>query len=93
MGIYIMTRYKNDPYPLTLKYAGSCAACGCSLGKGSRAPSRWKLRQSESVPLHLGSLPESLYSPVLIPGQSAPEPMVALGPNPCRLFRCGCPFM
>lgn len=37
MGIYIMTRYKNDPYPLTLKYAGSCAACGCSLGKGSRA--------------------------------------------------------
>lgn len=37
MGIFIMSRYKNDPYPLTVKYAGECATCGCRLPRGVNA--------------------------------------------------------
>ncbi len=37
MGIFIMTRYKNDPFPLTVRYAGRCSRCGCALAKGAPA--------------------------------------------------------
>lgn len=32
-----MRRYEGDPYWLTLRYPGTCAACGKKLKKGDRA--------------------------------------------------------
>lgn len=37
MGFSIMTRYKNDPYPLKVKFNSTCATCGCKLPKGVNA--------------------------------------------------------
>ena len=32
-----MTRYKNDPYPLKVKFNSTCTTCGCKLSKGANA--------------------------------------------------------
>jgi len=32
-----MIRYKNDPYPLKVKFNCNCATCGCKLPKGTNA--------------------------------------------------------
>lgn len=37
MGFSIMTRYKNDPYRLKVKFNSTCATCGCKLPKGVNA--------------------------------------------------------
>lgn len=34
-GFLLMTRYKNDPYPLKVKFNSTCATCGCMLPKGA----------------------------------------------------------
>jgi len=31
------TRYKGDPYWITLRFLGKCASCGAELPKGSEA--------------------------------------------------------
>ena len=32
-----MKRYKNDPYPVTVRFNSRCSTCGCELRKGVSA--------------------------------------------------------